>query len=355
MPAVSDALWSAQDTKPSAVEAALRDLLAERHAESANYVPARVLNLVCIVEREWSGEIANRLSRVGEFHASRTIVCAVEARRTTIDAVVTLAADEEPEDDRPAPLRETVVLTVGPQHLDFIDTILDPLVVPDLPTVVWAPHGHQSGIEAMRPLAQVVLLDSIEAPEVEEALTRARSLADELYVVDMAWLRTTPWRERIAATFDPLPLRPDLRTISAVTVRHQPDSTASGLLLVGWLASRLGWKATGPLMGRGDTLRGRATTRRQDIDIRLEAVNMPVRGLEGITVETASGRHLSLDRGRGGLRAHYRNAKRDIERSWTVLGASRGEGGILGNAIRHALVRDPTYLPALEAAVTMAP
>jgi len=34
----------------------------------------------------------------------------------------------------------------------------------------------------------------------------------------------------------------------------------------------------------------------------------------------------------------------------TVLGASRGEPGILGEGIRHALMRDPTYEPALAAA-----
>ena len=38
------------------------------------------------------------------------------------------------------------------------------------------------------------------------------------------------------------------------------------------------------------------------------------------------------------------------EREWTVLGASRGEGGILGEGVRQALLRDPTYGPALGAA-----
>jgi hypothetical protein len=36
-----------------------------------------------------------------------------------------------------------------------------------------------------------------------------------------------------------------------------------------------------------------------------------------------------------------------------VLGASRGESGILGEGIRQALLRDPTYGPALEAASSM--
>ncbi|MET0815992.1 MAG: hypothetical protein ABWZ67_00480, partial [Solirubrobacteraceae bacterium] len=59
------------------------------------------------------------------------------------------------------------------------------------------------------------------------------------------------------------------------------------------------------------------------------------------------------DRGPGGLRAHYRNA-RGAERTWTVLGASRGEPGILGEGIRPALLRDPVYAPALAAAERMA-
>jgi hypothetical protein len=33
-----------------------------------------------------------------------------------------------------------------------------------------------------------------------------------------------------------------------------------------------------------------------------------------------------------------------------VLGASRGEGGILGEGIRQALLRDPTYAGALACA-----
>ena len=107
MPAVKDSLWTAHDTTPSAIEAALRELLSERHAEHAGYTPARVLNLVCIVEKAWSGEIANRLRTVGDSHASRTIVCAVEPGRTEIDAVATIASDREPGPGEFALTRET--------------------------------------------------------------------------------------------------------------------------------------------------------------------------------------------------------------------------------------------------------
>ena len=349
MPAVSDSVWSAQGTTPGEIEAALREMLKERHVENAAYVPARTLNLVCVVDKQWSGEIANRLRRVGRNHAARTIVCAVEPRRQTIDAVATIASDVHPQPGEFALLRETVVVDVGERHLAHIDTIVDPLVVTDLPTLVWAPHGHVQAVEALLALAQVVLLDSVDEPDMRDGLRRGLTLLDDVYVVDLAWLRSTPWRERVAATFDPPHLRPDLRTISAVTVRHHPESAVAALLLVGWLASRLDWELN-TLMSRGDKHVGTAHARRQDVKVTLEsAPDLQVRGLAGVTLETASGRHFDLDRGPGGLHAFYRNAKGQ-ERRWVVLGASRGEAGILGEGIRQALLRDPTFAPALRAA-----
>jgi glucose-6-phosphate dehydrogenase assembly protein OpcA len=354
VPGVSDSHWSAQDTTPAAIEAALRDMLKERHEEHESFVPARVLNLVCVVDKAWSGEIANRLRGVGRYHASRTVVLAVDPKREHIDAVATLVSDTHPKAGEFALLRETVIVDVGDKHIAGLDTIVDPLVVTDLPTVLWSPHGHPEAVERLAGLAQVVLIDSVEEPDLREALDRATTYSRDLYVVDLAWLRSTPWRERVAATFDPAQLRPDLGIISSVIVRHHPASTMAGLLFFGWLGSRLGWQPS-KLVARNGVLAGKAHGRRQDVDLRLQpepAQQVP--GLAGLTLETASGRHLELDRGEGGLRARYTNRKGDL-REWTVLGASRGEAGILGEGIRQALLRDPTYGPALAMANQLAP
>jgi glucose-6-phosphate dehydrogenase assembly protein OpcA len=352
--AIVDTVWQAHDTNPGEIEAALRRALQEVHQQNESYVPARVLNLVCVVDKDYSGEVANRLRRVGRYHPSRTIVCAVEPGRTKLDAVATIAAPREVSHGEIGLLRETIVVTCGERHLPHLDRIVDPLVVTDLYTSVWSPHGHPEAVDSLLPLSQVVLLDTIDEPELEDGVHRARSLSENVYVVDLSWLRSTPWRERIAATFDPPHLRPDLRMVSSVTIRHNPESTAVGLLLVGWMASRLGWR-TSPLVRRGGALVGSAHSRRQDVRIELQPEpSLQVRGLAGLTLETASGRHLSLDRGPGGLRARYVH-KRGTVREWTVLGASRGEPGILGEGIRQALLRDPTYRPALAAAETMLP
>jgi len=354
VPAVSDAVWSEQDTTPEAIETALRELLAERHSENGSFVPARVLNMIAFVDREWSGEIANRLRGVGRYHASRLIVLSYEPRREHMDARVTIASVGEPAPGELALLRETVIVEIGDRHLDDLFTIADPLVVTDLPTLLWSPHGHHEIVAGLMGLIQAVLVDSVDEPVVREAIERACALSGQAYVVDLAWLRSTPWRERVAASFDPAPLRPELRTIESLTVRHHPDSTVAALLFSGWLASRLDWKIS-PLTAHADALVGKAHARRQDVTLRLQAApEQQVRGLEGITLQTASGRRLNLDRGPGGLHAHDRNAQ-GTEHTWTIPGASRGETGILGEGIRQALLRDPTYVPALKAAQAMLP
>ncbi len=354
MPAVSDAVWSAQGTTPEAIEAALRDLLKERHTENGGYVPARVLNLVAFVDREWSGEIANRLRGVGRYHASRTIVLSYEAGRERLDARASVAAAGDPQAGELALLRETVVVEIGQEHLDDLLSIVDPLVVSDMPTLLWSPHGHPEEVDALLALAQAVLLDSIDEPVWRDAVERAEALTHRAYVVDLAWLRSMPWRERIAGTFDPPAMRSELAKLDALSVRHHPDSTVAGMLLVGWLAARLGWQ-TSPLIAHDGALAGRARAQRGDVAIHLEPdPEQQVRGLEGITLRTASGMELSLDRGPGGL--HARRTGRDgSDHEWTVLGASRGEAGVLGEGIRQALLRDPTYAPALRAAKAMLP
>ncbi len=346
----SDAVWDAQGTTPDAIEAALRALLVERHAENEGYVPARVLNMIVFVDREWSGEIANRLRGVGRYHASRTLVLSFEPKRTRMDAHVSIASEGDPANGELALLRETVVVEIGERHLDDLITIADPLVISDLPTLLWSPHGHHEVVEELLTLAQAVLVDSVDDPDAHEGIDRACALSGQAYVVDLAWLRSTPWRERVAAAFDPPRLRPELWAIESLRVRHHPDSTVAAMLLVGWLASRLGWE-TDPLTPNHNALAGRARDHdRKAVSLRLEAApELQVRGLEGLTLQTRDGHELSLDRGPGGLHARDRTAGGE-EHEWTILGASRGETGILGEGIRQALLRDPTYVPALKAA-----
>jgi hypothetical protein len=88
------------------------------------------------------------------------------------------------------------------------------------------------------------------------------------------------------------------------------------------------------------------------VAVTLDSVSQDVPGLSGLTITLRDGCSLSLDRGPGGLHAIKREAD-GTERTWRLLGASRGEGGILGEGIRQSLVGDPIYGEALRHASQM--
>lgn len=364
----ADAVWSEEGTTPDAIEAALRELVKRRHGENGGLAPARALNMIAFVESRYEGEISKRLAGVGRYHASRLVVLSYDPKRTRLDARAVVSTDGEPAEGELGLLRETVTVEIGARHLDDLVTIVDPLVVTDLATLVWSPHGHTEAVEALLEVAQAVLVDSLDESSWREAIARACELRGKAYVVDLAWLRSTPWRERVAAAFDSRAMRAELGRIETVAVRHHPESTVSAMLLVGWLGSRLGWEVS-RLEASGGVLTGTARTRcggegagtdaadarAGTVAVRLEqAPEQEVRGLESVAIATSTGRRLGLRRGPGGLRARSRDAK-GHEREWTILGASRGESGILGEGIRQSLLRDPTYGPALEAAEAMTP
>lgn len=350
---MSEARWAEPDTTPERIEAALRELLRERHAADASLVPARTLNLVVIADREWRGEILNRLERIGRFHPSRTILCTVEDDKRTLDATATLS-DIEGAGGSVGVLHEMIEIRLGNAHLDRIDTVVDPVLVAGLPTVLWSPHSQDEAVEALLPMTDVILIDTDDPVYFDgpgAALRRAQELLDQhLHVVDLAWLRTIAWRERLAGSFSDPARAGALDGLKRIYVRHHPGSIVSSLLLTGWLASRLDWEPRALERASGGV--SRATAARHDrspVNIEFDPVQQEIRGLAGVTVSGSSGFTLSFDRSPGGLIAREQRAgAKPI--TWKLLGASRGEGGILGEGVRQALLRDPIYAPALHAA-----
>ena len=351
---MSEARWSEHDTSPERIEAALRELLRERHAENEALVPARVLNLIVIADREWRGEVVNRLERVGRYHPSRTILCTIEDDRRTIDGYATVSGDVA-SGGGVGVLRESVEIALGAVHAGRIDTIIDPILISELPTVVWSPHSRDEAVEALLPLADVILIDTDDPVYFDgpgAALARAADLlSSNVDVVDLAWLRTIAWRERLAGSFADPARTGLLDSLRRIYIRHHHGSIVSSLLLTGWLASRLGWVPS-PFEPAAGGARQATATRSgggPSIGIEFNPVDQSIRGLAGVTVTGSSGFSLSFERAPGGLIAREQNAGFK-PREWKLFGASRGEDGILGEGVRQALIRDHVYGPALQAA-----
>lgn len=351
--AVSDARWSEEDTTPQRIEEALRKLLYERHAADLTLVPARVLNMVVVADYEWRGEVLNRLEHVGALHPSRTIICLVQEGRNEIGAVATVSESLR-SGASIGVVHETVEIFLGPGHLERVDTIIDPLIIAELPTVVWSPHHHDDAVEALQAITDVILIDIDDPVNFEGAVTamrRSLALSDGgTYVVDLAWLRTLPWRERVAGVFSDPSRAGALAQLRRLYVRHHVVSIGSALLFTGWIASRLGWQTRALERAKGGVWQGSARTGSGSaVTIELTPTEQLARGIGGVTLSGAGGFSYTLDRGPGGMTAREQRAG-SRPSQWRILGAGRGEGGILGEGVRQALTRDAIYTPAVKAA-----
>ena len=247
-------------------------------------------------------------------------------------------------------MRETVEIDMGPAHLVGLETIVDPIVVSELPTVLWSPaRARRGGQRAARDHRRdpARLRRRVRCRTGTRAGARRSSRTS--YVVDLAWLRTTPWRERLAASFDP-----PARRRRAGGDRRLHDPPPGELERERAAARRLaGLAAAAGTSGRSRRQR-RAALRRTGLHGGRRATSTSgsrrsTRTCPGSPASPCPARRLhAVARPRRRRAARPRDRSPATASKWQVLGASRGEGGILGEGVRQALLRDPTYGPALS-------
>ncbi|MFH5823661.1 glucose-6-phosphate dehydrogenase assembly protein OpcA [Georgenia sp. AZ-5] len=116
-----------------------------------------------------------------------------------------------------------------------VGTLVNPLLLPDAPTVAWWP-GEPPAVPAQDPvgtLARRRITDALATADPPATIRRLR-LGYSPGDTDLSWARSTPWRGRLAAALDEPPFEP----VVAATVageRRRPSVS----LLAGWLADRL--------------------------------------------------------------------------------------------------------------------
>ena len=314
---MADSASGARRTRrPAAIEAALRELLEERHARGRVYVPARVLNLVAVVDRDWRGEIENRLERVGRYHPSRTIVCSVEpgrddARRAARSCRPPTRAEAGRARDR---LARRSWSTCGPAAPDAARHDRRPARrAPTSPTVVWSPHRHPEAVDA------AAAAGAGRADRLGRRARRRRRASRAPSELRAGRVRRRP---RVAA-LDAV-ARADRRDVRPAAVarascgEHQrgdgPPPPRLGdarrcCCSAGWRRGSAGSRARS-CPQNGVAARRARTARRQEVELRLEPEpRQAAPGLAGAHARDGVGHALSLDRGPGGLARQARGTR----------------------------------------------
>lgn len=163
---------------------------------------------------------------------------------------------------RGAPIqREQIVLHVSGQPGHHLPSLLEPLLVPDVPTYLWwmgTPPLSEEVMENALEAADVLVVDSATFQRPFASFLDLAELAgragDRFSIADLHWERLRPWREALAQFFSPRDRRGFLDGLSGVGVDYAGEGRANrvgGALVVGWLQSSLQWKLRRAAAGQG--------------------------------------------------------------------------------------------------------
>jgi glucose-6-phosphate dehydrogenase assembly protein OpcA len=206
---------------------------------------------------------------------------------------------------------EGVVLRMRGRLAHHAESVVIPLLAPDVPVVTWW-HGAAPTRIAYDPLGVVADRRITDAAQRADPIAALRERADDYAPgdTDLAWTRATPWRSSVASALDTA----DSQVVAAV-VRSAPEDP-TGALLRGWLRARLGVepeaRPEGPLV-------------------------------QGVSLKLASGEELVIQRD-DGLATLRRTGLPDR----TLPLPRRQLGDQLAEELRH-LDADQAYSAALEA------
>lgn len=224
--------------------------------------------VVWIDDPERRGWVVERAEMLSEKHPSFTLIldntgeCVGEATVTTSDRDVLSHFTVQ---------GERVLIDVTCSGTEGIVEYVTTLCPTSVPTVLWwtgTKVENRPTFDALLPFANSLVVDSSGGARDESTI---RSLATfqhqhpNVALRDLAWLRLRPWQDMIANFFDDPKLLSELFNIRKLHI--ESGSEAEALYLGGWLASRLGWAATGrdAFSDRGGNLVRFERVRRGDV------------------------------------------------------------------------------------------
>lgn len=184
---------------------------------------------------------------------------------------------------------EQILIRVGGETAQHLSAVVVPLLIHDLPVVLWWPDEPPIGRRPFRELLETcdrLLVDSgsfgSDGPRRLAGIASVIAEGDTV-VHDIGWMRLTLWRELFAGLFDhPLLMRelPHAKALRFHVAKPSADlRVLKAALFAGWLADRLDWEVSEPLALRRDSTSLHGTFRHGRSEIKVEL--RPVTGTGG--------------------------------------------------------------------------
>ncbi|HKA02349.1 MAG TPA: glucose-6-phosphate dehydrogenase assembly protein OpcA [Candidatus Solibacter sp.] len=133
---------------------------------------------------------------------------------------------------------EQIELSASDAALGDLPSVLLPLVVSDLPVILWcrSPRLIQMAeFEDLARLATRVVVDSAAFADAKQAMARlVQEQSRGLWVADLTWTRLTRWREMLARTFENREYLARLQQIEHVAVSFGPKYETAARYMGAW-------------------------------------------------------------------------------------------------------------------------
>jgi glucose-6-phosphate dehydrogenase assembly protein OpcA len=206
---------------------AIHDALTHARRRMGGPASGMVLTLIIVTNEEDQYDAVRAAAQAGREHPSR--VLAVIPRKPRADA--RLDAEIRVGETGPG---ETILLRLYGPLAQHADSVVAPLLAPDVPVVTWWPDEVSASpvTAALRAVAQRRVTDAASNDAPRDMLLR---LAESYHPgdTDLSWTRATPWRTLLASTLD----QPYPPLISGSVSAETGNPTAD--LIAAWLRLRL--------------------------------------------------------------------------------------------------------------------
>jgi glucose-6-phosphate dehydrogenase assembly protein OpcA len=192
-----------------------------------------VMTHLAWVPEEWVEAAEDVLVGLKERHPSRTIVLFPQPEAEDgLDADVAVECFRVGSGGR-CVCTDTIRVRLRGNRAGAPASIVQPLLIADLPVFLrWRglPPFGESEFEQLVDVVDRLIVDSTEWPDLPRSYGALAEIVDRVAVSDIAWARTSRWREMLAS------LWPGIGELKRLKVT---GTAAQAHLLAGWLRSRL--------------------------------------------------------------------------------------------------------------------
>lgn len=240
----------------ASIEGSIRALWKPDSAGRAR-ARASTLNLVCVTGVEHQASFVQLADDVSTRLLARTLLVVVDPRAEPWGLEGAVSAVSSGATGGGAVTAERIELRFGAAASKRTQSVVEALLAPRLPiALLVGPGAHASVVDQLAPHVDRVVLDSAEC-----GVGRAAAVASSApgRVEDLAFVRGRRWREMLARFFDDPALVPALSRVRRIEIAHAATEarprSAEAELVLGWLGSRLGWRAERGALVAPDGLR----------------------------------------------------------------------------------------------------